>query len=212
MKIVVLANWQQKEELGSIVSDNVVYVDEAEGFLQHKEADAFIDLQFSIDERRISLLDQLQSKLVIVSSVIETLDEINSSFVRINAWPTFLSSSLIEGTFKNKGAKQQAEEVFSFFNKQIEWLPDEPGFIRARVVSMIINEAYIALEEGVSTKEEIDTAMKLGTNYPHGPFEWAEKIGVQNVVTLLQKLRAKQSRYKPAGLLVQEANRIHSTL
>ena len=42
---------------------------------------------------------------------------------------------------------------------------------------MIINEAFLALQEGVSTKEEINTAMKLGTNYPLGPFEWVEKIG-----------------------------------
>ena len=49
--------------------------------------------------------------------------------------------------------------------------PDIPGFISARVVSMIINEAYFALEEEVSSKEEIDTAMKLGTNYPYGPFD-----------------------------------------
>ncbi len=45
-------------------------------------------------------------------------------------------------------------------------------------MAMIINEAWHALAEEVSTKNEIDTAMKLGTNYPYGPFEWAEKIGL----------------------------------
>ena len=56
---------------------------------------------------------------------------------------------------------------------------------------MIINEAFIALREGVSTKEEINTAMKLGTNYPYGPFEWAGKIGIERVNALLDKLDNK---------------------
>jgi 3-hydroxybutyryl-CoA dehydrogenase len=84
-------------------------------------------------------------------------------------------------------------------------LPDEPGFITPRVISMIINEAYFALEEGVSTKEEINTAMKLGTAYPYGPFEWAERIGVRNILVLLNRLSKEKSQYKPAPLLVEEA-------
>jgi 3-hydroxybutyryl-CoA dehydrogenase len=70
---------------------------------------------------------------------------------------------------------------------------------------MIINEAYFALEENVSTKEEIDIAMKLGTNYPYGPFEWAKKIGLKNVVRLLTELSLSEKRYQPAGLLLKEA-------
>ncbi|RYF80186.1 MAG: 3-hydroxybutyryl-CoA dehydrogenase, partial [Chitinophagaceae bacterium] len=93
---------------------------------------------------------------------------------------------------------------FILLNRKWEWLPDEPGFVSPRVVSMIINEAFMALAENVSTKEEINTAMKLGTAYPYGPFEWAEKIGMQNIVALLQKLGTTQTRYTPAELLVKE--------
>jgi 3-hydroxybutyryl-CoA dehydrogenase len=57
---------------------------------------------------------------------------------------------------------------------------------------MIVNEAFIALKEGVSTKEEIDIAMKLGTNYPYGPFEWAEKIGTERIKNLLSKLSVEK--------------------
>ncbi|MEO5650820.1 MAG: 3-hydroxyacyl-CoA dehydrogenase family protein, partial [Ginsengibacter sp.] len=68
----------------------------------------------------------------------------------------------------------------------------------ARVISMIINEAFYTLKENVSTKKEIDLAMKLGTNYPFGPFEWAEKIGLENVFNLLKKLSEKEERYIPS--------------
>ncbi len=78
--------------------------------------------------------------------------------------------------------------MLAHFGRRVEWLPDEPGFVTPRVISMIINEAYFAFAEGVSTPEEIDTAMKLGTNYPYGPIEWGNRIGLQNVVRLLKKL------------------------
>ncbi len=52
---------------------------------------------------------------------------------------------------------------------------------------MIVNEAFFAFGEKISTIEEIDMAMKLGTNYPNGPFEWAEKIGIENIFNFCLK-------------------------
>jgi 3-hydroxybutyryl-CoA dehydrogenase len=71
---------------------------------------------------------------------------------------------------------------------------------------MIINEAYFALEAGVSSKKEIDIAMKLGTNYPFGPFEWSEKIGLKKIITLLDTLSVSDSRYTPSSLMKKEMN------
>ncbi len=207
MQIVVLADAIQKAELLNTVlpEAHVVWINEVNEFLHHQQADAFIDLLFSNEEGRKAVLVQLLPKTIIINSVVDTLEETNLSFIRISGWNTFLSSSLIEAAGNNEDVKQRAESAFSMFTKKIESLPDEPGFITARVISMIINEAFIALSEGVSTKEEINAAMKLGTAYPFGPFEWAEKIGVKNIVVLLEKLSNKNGRYKPAALLVREA-------
>lgn len=71
---------------------------------------------------------------------------------------------------------------------------------------MIINEAYFTLGENVSGKTEIDTAMKLGTNYPFGPFEWSEIIGKEKIYNLLTKLVTEDRRYDPAPFLIKEAN------
>ncbi len=71
---------------------------------------------------------------------------------------------------------------------------------------MIVNEAYYALGEKVSTKAEIDIAMKLGTNYPLGPFEWSEQIGLQNIYSLLLKLSADDNRYLVAYAMIEEMN------
>jgi 3-hydroxybutyryl-CoA dehydrogenase len=70
---------------------------------------------------------------------------------------------------------------------------------------MIINEAYYALEENISTKDQIDVAMKLGTNYPYGPFEWSERIGVEKIYLLLKNLSANNKRYTIAAALKKAA-------
>jgi 3-hydroxybutyryl-CoA dehydrogenase len=87
----------------------------------------------------------------------------------------------------------------------VEWLPDEPGMVSPRVIAMIVNEAWFALEEGVSSREDIDVAMKLGTNYPFGPFTWGEKIGVKKIVSLLTTLHQKSPRYEVSASLKKEA-------
>jgi 3-hydroxybutyryl-CoA dehydrogenase len=112
---------------------------------------------------------------------------------------------VIESAATNEALKEKTGTVFSHFNKTIEWVPDVPGFISARVISMIINEAYFALQDNVSSKEEIDIAMKLGTNYPYGPFEWSKKIGLGNIAGLLTILSTTKERYTPASLLKNEA-------
>jgi 3-hydroxybutyryl-CoA dehydrogenase len=72
---------------------------------------------------------------------------------------------------------------------------------------MVINEAYYTLEEGTAQRDDIDLAMKLGTNYPFGPFEWAKRIGIRHIVNLLDAVyqATKDERYKVCALLRGEA-------
>src|SRR5829696_5784315 len=116
MQVIILADELQRAELlnGNSV-ENIVWIKDKQDFLQYKEADAFIDLEFVNDEKRKALLGQLLPKLVIINSVTDTLEEVNTSFVRINAWKTFLSSSLLEAVCIDEAVKEKAEEVFAGF-------------------------------------------------------------------------------------------------
>ena len=167
-------------------------------------ADAYVDLLFIQSEERINKLTALQPSVIIINCVEVTLSELPAGFIRLNGWNSFLKRPIAEmaGNGENKII---AEKIISCFNKTTEWVADVPGFITARVISTIINEAYFTLAEKVSTKDEIDTAMKLGTNYPFGPFEWSEKIGLKNIYGLLLLLSKTNSRYTPSDLLQKEA-------
>ncbi len=146
-----------------------------------------------------------EGKPVFINSVIDTLSELKTpqSVSRINAWPGFLQRDLWEVASQNE---KEAATVFDQIGWETIFVKDEPGLVSARVISMIINEAFFAFGEGVSTIEEIDLSMKLGTNYPYGPFEWAEKIGIKNIYTLLKKLAENDRRYIPSVVLENTFN------
>lgn len=67
-----------------------------------------------------------------------------------------------------------------------------------RTIAMIINEAYFALGDKLATATDIDLAMKNGVNYPLGPIEWGEKIGLHNIAQLLEELNTitRDERYR----------------
>src|SRR6185503_1877547 len=116
------------------------------------EIHAIIDLCFHPDQERISQLQQFTCGVIIVHSLLATLDDLPAGFVRINGWPGCLEGPLIEAAALNEDEKKKTEKVISIFGKKTEWVPDIPGLLTPRVLSMIINEAYFALEEGVSGK------------------------------------------------------------
>ena len=206
MRLVVLADQILKQELlddSATGQVEIIWIDNVDEFPNHANADGFIDLEFDNAKQRIELLKNF-SQPVIVNSVTDTLKDINAPFVRINAWPGFFRRPVVEASCNSNSLKEKTERIFNGLNKKTEWVPDEPGFITARVIAMIINEAWYALEEGISTKEEIDVAMKLGTNYPYGPFEWGNQIGLKNIYALPDKLGKSNNRYQPAALMKKQ--------
>jgi 3-hydroxybutyryl-CoA dehydrogenase len=206
MKIAIITDDALKEEWMSQGMQEAVRIEWLSEPIAVEDADCYIDLLFQPTAERINKLKKLQPALIIVNSVIATLNKLQEKFIRINGWPTFLKRPVVESSCSNDELKTLAEKIFSSFNKTTEWVPDVPGFITARVISMIINEAYFTLHEKVSSKKEIDIAMKLGTNYPYGPFEWSEKIGLKKVYELLTMLSNSNSRYEPSALLKKEAS------
>lgn len=205
MQIVVVAdNDLQEELLAQGLQDNAT-IEWTTTIPDTTTADYIIDLLFENNAQRIESLQKLQTKFFIVNAVSTTLERLPENFIRINGWPGFLQRSIIEAAAANEPLKAEGEKIFSCFNRSTEWVPDKAGFVTATIISMIINEAYFAAGEQVSSKEEIDTAMKLGTNYPFGPFEWGKKIGLHNIYELLTSLSQNNVRYQPAELLAREA-------
>jgi 3-hydroxybutyryl-CoA dehydrogenase len=204
MILAVLASDSQKEEIGrsAFFAKHEVVYSENDSLWAHHKADAFLDLQFKRTADRISELAKLLPKPVLVNSVTDTLDEIHPAFIRINAWPGFLKGNYLEAA-GNEAARELTSKLFG---GDLIFVKDKPGFVSARILAMIVNEAHFTLDAGTSTREEIDTAMKLGTGYPLGPFEWANWIGEGKIAGLLKKLSVGDPVYEMAKSLKDAAD------
>lgn len=126
--------------------------------------------------------------------------------IGFNGFPTLFNRKCLEVAVLDPQDIPQLEKICNALQTEFELVDDRVGLVTPRVLCMIINEAFYTVEEGTATREDIDLAMKLGTNYPYGPFEWCERIGLSNVYQLLQALYddTKDQRYKICPLMKKE--------
>ncbi|HXD76845.1 MAG TPA: 3-hydroxyacyl-CoA dehydrogenase family protein [Puia sp.] len=165
------------------------------------DADLFADCDFGPDAPRVAALARLLPAPVIVNAVVPTIAGIGRPFVRLNGWPGFAGKAVHELVVPDGATAAALTPLYGRMGMSFRLAPDVPGMITARIVASIINEAWFTWEAGVSSKEDIDTAMKLGTNYPMGPFEWGNLIGPARVLQLLEAMSAEDERYMPAESL-----------
>jgi len=205
MEIIIRSTENQKKELikkgfGKDVTIKWMNTTDA---ISGMKADAFFDFSFN-DEN--FLANEFSDQPIVFANAVSCLSkEINKpNYIRLNAWNGFIERDIIELACNNAELKKAAERILNKLEWKFVWVADSYGFIEARIIIMIINEAYYALEDNVSTKQQIDIAMKLGTNYPYGPFEWSQKIGLRKILFLLKQLAKQNSRYTISSLLVQE--------
>ncbi len=113
---------------------------------------------------------------------------------------------LVEVVLGEKTSSETEKMILSLaveLNKRPIVVKNRPGFIVNRYLLPQINEAIHMLEEGIASKESIDSAIKLGLNHPMGPFELADFIGLDICASILEVLsdNLKNDNFKPAKLL-----------
>jgi len=126
--------------------------------------------------------------------------------VGFHALPPFAQSNLVElcrGLDSTESAADRAEQFFGTLGKHTAWVGDAPGLVLGRIVCQVANEAAFALGEGLGSAADIDSGMTLGLNYPHGILDWADEIGLDHVLAVLDALAQERSeeRYRAAPLL-----------
>ena len=123
-----------------------------------------------------------------------------------NGMPTFLNRELLEISVLDQEQLPGVEKLCTSLHTAFRIVDDRVGLVSGRIVAMVINEAYYAAQEGIASRDDIDKAMRLGTNYPWGPFEWAERIGLAYVYELIESLYrdTHDERYKVCPLLKKE--------
>ncbi|HXD55966.1 MAG TPA: 3-hydroxyacyl-CoA dehydrogenase NAD-binding domain-containing protein [Solirubrobacteraceae bacterium] len=128
------------------------------------------------------------------------------SAVGFHVLPSFERARLVELTRSETSsplAAERAERLLHALGKHVAWVGDAPGLVLGRIVCQVINESAFALGEGVGEAADIDTGMLLGLSHPRGPLEWADAIGLDHVLDVLQALHREygEERYRSAPAL-----------
>jgi 3-hydroxybutyryl-CoA dehydrogenase len=123
----------------------------------------------------------------------------------MNPVPLMRLCEIIRGLATSDETNRIALEVAARMGKTTVESRDMPGFIVNRVLMPYINEAFRALQEGIASPQDIDQAMKLGTNVPMGPLQLADFIGLDTVRAILDVLYQGlgNDSYAPCPLLVK---------
>ena len=121
-----------------------------------------------------------------------------------NPVPKMKLVEIVRTADTGEAAIEATRSVAERMRKQTVLVKESPGFITSRVNATIGNEAFLMLEQGIATAEDIDTALKLGLNHPMGPFELVDLVGLDTRLAVLRFLHEKLGeKYKPADLLVK---------
>lgn len=217
MNILIIGESKNLEEAKAKFGDSHQYMFEKD----HREAERFIlgsDLVFDfvLDEEPFEVevyADKVNSKIFINTAKISLAElanlgehHIKANLFGFNGMPTLLNRTILETSVLKPYDVPDLVEQCKKLGTEFLIVDDRVGLVTPRVICMIINEAYYTVQEGTASREDIDVAMKLGTNYPYGPFEWCQRIGVKHVYELLEAVYedTHDERYKICPLLKKE--------
>lgn len=111
---------------------------------------------------------------------------------------------IIKGLETDEETVEAVREAARTMGKETVIINEFPGFVTSRISALVGNEAFFMLQEGLGTPEDIDKAIKLGLNYPMGPFELGDLVGLDTRLNNLKYLHEKLGdKYRPAPLLEQ---------
>jgi 3-hydroxybutyryl-CoA dehydrogenase len=128
------------------------------------------------------------------------------SAVGFHVLPPLEQTGLVEltrGPDTVPAAVTAAERFFTTLGKHVAWVGDAPGLVLGRIVCQVVNEAAFALSEGIGSAADIDAGMVHGLSYPRGILEWADAIGLEHVLAVLDGLvdERREERYRAAPAL-----------
>lgn len=176
-----------------------------------RDFDIIFDLKFDDQKDQLKYYAGLKNTNVFVCAVKQQLASaindygrpIECNLIGINSLPSFINRNLAELSIANNLQLSLVQTVMEKLNWDYKVVEDRVGMVTPRIIFMIINEACYTLQEGTASISDIDTSMKLGTNYPFGPFEWANKVGIKHVYETLEAMYqdTHDARYKICPLL-----------
>jgi 3-hydroxybutyryl-CoA dehydrogenase len=213
MRVLVFGGELNFRELRKKLPDSaeIVHHSDVQAFREPlNDYSLIIDYTFDDQPEVIEEYQTVEGPLILLNNVKSSLAELwyvsggwDGRIAGFNGLPGFTVRELWEVT-----SLDESPDFSELDSLNVHWerVEDRVGMVAPRVICMIINEAFYTVQEGTADRESINMAMKLGTGYPKGPFEWADSIGIHHVYEVLAALfeDTGEERYKICPLLKKE--------
>ncbi|MGE5400906.1 MAG: 3-hydroxybutyryl-CoA dehydrogenase [Ignavibacteriales bacterium] len=209
------------------VSKQIITLEEKDSALKHintivdisntpADSDLVIEAIYENKEAKLSVFNKLEPvvkpECIFASNTSSiSITELSASgradrFIGMhfmNPVPVMKLVEIIRGYSTNDGTFNTIRDLTVKLDKVPVEVYDYPGFISNRILMPMINEAIFALMEGVASRDDIDTVMKLGMNHPMGPLSLADFIGLDVCLSIMEVLfnGFNDSKYRPCPLL-----------
>jgi len=168
--------------------------------------DIFADLEATVDEECLLATNTSTLSITTIASAIDSESRVVGLHF-MNPVPVMEGVEIVNGEKSSPEALELAHAFAEDLGKTTWEADDKPGFVANRILMPWINEGIRAFDEGVATKEDIDTGMELGTNVPMGPLTLADHIGLDICLHASETLHEELGdRYKPAYLLKRKVD------
>ena len=171
------------------------------------QSDVIVNFNFDLNKESIEIYEKLECPLILLSAVFVELPSNNKLLHRgnifgFNGMDGFaqLKSWEISNPYENDYT--MLRNFFEKIGKEVIWVKNKVGMVRPRILFQILKEADQTFINQIASKEDIDLAMQLGTNYPKGPFQWIAELSPDRISTFLQTMSriSNDSRYEPSEL------------
>jgi len=182
-----------------------------------KDADYVIEAVFERAEVKLPVFGQLEEicpretilasntsgiPVSLLASVTRRADKVIGTHF-MNPVPVMKGVEIVRTLLTSEGTLKVSLDFVKSLGKETVVVKDSPGFVTNRIITLVMNEAAKLLEENLANIEDIDKIEKLSHNWPMGPFELADMVGIDVMVDLLEGIYQQTGweRYKPAPLL-----------
>jgi 3-hydroxybutyryl-CoA dehydrogenase len=180
---------ERDELLDGVSQDATVVIDVGDGTTDRGDAIAALDSL--VGEETVFFVDAYATDLSACAKRLKHPERLVGYGI-LGSLATQRAVEIVDSEAVSDDALALAQEFFESIGKGVMLVEDAPGLFLGRVVGSIVNEAVTAIHEDVATADDVDTAMRLGTNYPIGPVAWGREIGGARISRILQRLAADE--------------------
>ncbi|HTA37965.1 MAG TPA: 3-hydroxyacyl-CoA dehydrogenase NAD-binding domain-containing protein [Candidatus Acidoferrales bacterium] len=176
---------ENDELLDELNVDATIVIDAGGGTADRGEVIA--ELDSLLGPETVFLVDAYATDLAACTARLKHPERV-AGFGVLGSFESQRAVEIVDSELVSDDALALAQELFESIGKGVVLVENVPGLFLGRVVGSIVNESVIAVHENVAVADDIDVAMRLGTNYPIGPIAWGREIGGARVTRILQRV------------------------